>query len=251
MKKYEILGSNITAINYNEINHVILENDFSIPKYICVSNVHSVINGLKNKKLHKATNNSWISFSDGKPLSVVGNYLYQANFHRVVGLDFMYMMLNLSKKENLTHYFYGSKQSTLQEIKKKLSNRYGDYILGYYSPPFRKLREDELDSHFEEINSVKPDFIWISLGVPKQEEFMFENLHRLNYGVMVGIGAAFNYIAGDIKRAPIWMQDLSLEWLYRLIQEPRRLWSRYLITNTQFIFLATKELLRHYAKKLR
>ena len=144
-----------------------------------------------------------------------------------------------SKKEGYTHYFYGSTPETLHILEKKLKEQYQLSIAGMYSPPFRVLTEEEDRDVLAKINRAKTDFIWVGLGAPKQEEWMYAHRDQVT-GLMIGVGAGFDYFAGNIKRAPLWMQRCSLEWVYRLLQEPRRLFKRYLFTNTKFLWLVLR-----------
>ena len=145
-------------------------------------------------------------------------------------------IFEISAKKGYRHYFYGSKEETLELLQQKLTNNYpGIQIAGMYSPPFRILTEEEDKVVVEKINETKPDFVWIGLGAPKQEKWMAAHLGKIN-GLMIGVGAGFDYYAENIKRAPEWMQKNNLEWLYRLLQDPKRLFKRYLITNTKFIW---------------
>jgi len=248
IKKYNILGSKISSVKLDELEILFQKNNYSIPKYICISNVHTVIAGRNDKELQKATNNSWLSITDSNPLTLLGNELYGHIYERIFGADLMLFLLNQSKQYGYTHYLYGSTDETLNQLKQKLNKKYGKYIKGYFSPPFRDLKENELEEHFDKINSLKPNFIWIGFGAPKQEKLMLNNLNRLDFGVLVGVGAAFNYLAGDLKRAPKLMQKYSLEWAYRLYQEPVRLFKRYAVTNSIFIMLSLKELFKKYLK---
>lgn len=136
------------------------------------------------------------------------------------------------------HFFYGSKQEILELMEQKLNESYpGIQIVGMYSPPFRPLTEEEDASVIQMINESKPDFVWIGLGAPKQEKWMADHQGKID-GLMIGVGAGFDYYAGKLERAPEWMQMRNLEWLYRLIQDPKRLFIRYLRTNTNFILNA-------------
>ena len=137
------------------------------------------------------------------------------------------------------HYFYGSTPETLKLLKEKVEEKYHLAIVGLESPPFRKLTEEEDRKVVERINAARADFVWVGLGAPKQEKWMYEHKGRIN-GLMIGVGAGFDYFAGNIKRAPMWMQKCSLEWLYRLMQDPKRLFKRYLVTNTKFLWLTAK-----------
>ena len=147
-------------------------------------------------------------------------------------------ILKISAKEGYRHYFYGSTDKTLEKLKNVLETEYPNVLVaGMYSPPFRPLSEEEDSQVIQTINDSNADFVWIGLGAPKQELWMAEHQGKVN-GFMVGVGAAFDYLAGNISRAPMWMQKTNLEWLYRLMQEPKRLFKRYFYTNTKFIWNA-------------
>jgi N-acetylglucosaminyldiphosphoundecaprenol N-acetyl-beta-D-mannosaminyltransferase len=139
---------------------------------------------------------------------------------------------------------FGSSEENLQKLKNAIEEKYpGTKIAGMISPPFKPTNEWDNERFIQIINDAKPDFIWIGLGAPKQEIWMYDNYKNIHTGLLFGIGAGFAYLAGDIKHAPRWMKNLSLEWLYRLIQEPKRLWKRYLTTIPQFLFFASLELM--------
>ena len=147
----------------------------------------------------------------------------------------------LSEKKGYRHYFYGSRQTTLDALREKLLEKYPKLnIVGMYSPPFRPLTEEEDNEAVERINAAQPDFIWVGLGAPKQEIWMAEHENRV-HGVMLGVGAGFDFHAGTIKRAPKWMQELCMEWLYRITQDPKRLLWRYLDTNFSFLWYLGRE----------
>ena len=144
----------------------------------------------------------------------------------------------MSAENGWRHYFYGSTDETLKKLRDVLGKNYpGLRIAGMFSPPFRQLNEDEDKEIIHKINEATPDFVWVGLGAPKQERWMSAHQGKIN-GFMVGVGAGFDYLTGNINRAPIWMQDNNLEWFYRLIQEPGRLFGRYWRTNWQFIWHA-------------
>lgn len=147
-------------------------------------------------------------------------------------------VFQISAEKGYRHYFYGSTEKTLKLLEEKLKENYpGMQIAGMYSPPFRPLTEEEDKKIIEKINETNPDFVWIGLGAPKQEKWMAAHQGQID-GLMLGVGAGFDYYAGNIDRAPEWMQKHNLEWLYRLIQDPKRLFKRYLVTNTKFIWNA-------------
>ena len=179
-----------------------------------------------------------MSLPDGKPLSLISKKRGFKEAERVTGPDLMEELFNISEKMGYKHYFYGSTQETLKTLKEKLNDKYPNMkIVGMHSPPFRKLTEDEDKEIIELINNSNPDFIWVGLGAPKQEIWMYEHKNKLT-GLMIGVGAGFDYHADNISRAPKWMQNMSLEWLYRLIQDPKRLFYRYMNTNMKFISLS-------------
>ena len=157
---------------------------------------------------------------------------------RTTGPSLMGEVFKISAERGYRHYFYGSTQETLDKLYATLIESYpGIQIAGMYSPPFRPMTEEEDKTIVKQINETNSDFIWIGLGAPKQEKWMAAHQCKVN-GLMIGVGAGFDYYAGNIQRAPEWMQKSNMEWLYRLIQDPKRLFSRYLHTNTKFIWNA-------------
>ena len=157
----------------------------------------------------------------------------------MTGPDLMGEIFKCSKKYGYKHYFYGSKPETLKALEQKLKDQYQLNIAGMYAPPFREMTEEEDEEAVDRINRAQADFVWVALGAPKQERWMYMHQGRV-HGLMIGIGAGADYFAGNIKRAPMWMQKSSLEWLYRLFQEPKRLFKRYLVTNTKFLWLIAR-----------
>lgn len=209
--------------------------------YICVSNVHTTVMAYRNEEYRKVQNSGAMAIPDGKPLSIVCQKRGYREAGRVPGPDLMPAIFKLSEEQGYRHYFYGSKQSTLDALRKELQRRYPKLnIVGMYSPPFRPLTEEEDRKEVEMINGTEPDFVWVGLGAPKQENWMAAHKGRVN-GLMLGVGAGFDFHAGTVKRAPKWMQELCLEWLFRLMQDPKRLLPRYFDTNLSFIWYTSKE----------
>ena len=156
---------------------------------------------------------------------------------RVTGPDLMRRIFEESKTKNLKHFFYGNTQENLDTLVKVLKQEYPWLdIAGYEPSVFRDMTPEEESELIERINATNPDFVWVALGAPRQEIFCAKMKGRIN-GIMVGVGGAFNVLAHIVPEAPQWMQNLSLEWLYRLMQEPKRLFKRYLVTNTKFLWL--------------
>lgn len=234
-----ILGVNIAAI---DMNWLLDFTDKHIKElsgdYMCVSNVHTTVTSFEDKSYCDVQNGGILAIPDGGPLSTVGRKRGFKYMERVTGPSYMEEILKISARKGYRHYFYGSTEETLEKLYQVLKCNYpGVQIAGMYSPPFRPLTEEENRLVIEKINATQPDFVWIGLGAPKQEWWMAEHQGKIN-GFMVGVGAGFDYFAGNISRAPMWMQKTNLEWLYRLLQDPKRLFRRYLHTNTKFIWNA-------------
>lgn len=209
--------------------------------YICVSNVHTTVTAYRQPEYREIQNGAVMNIPDGKPLSLVQRRAGFKEAGRVPGPDLMPEIFNTSVEKGYRHYFYGSKQETLDALRDKLSEEYpGLNIVGMYSPPFRPMTEEEDRQITEEMNSCKPDFIWVGLGAPKQEKWMAAHDGKV-CGVMLGVGAGFDFHAGTIKRAPLWMQEYCMEWLFRIGQDPKRLLGRYLDTNFSFVYYMFKE----------
>lgn len=243
LKTCNILGVNINVINMEDTVRIITENLEHIKgDYICVSNVHTVIMSSEDENYKNIQNMALMSLPDGKPLSVVSKRQGFKESQRVTGPDLMEEIFKVSEEKGYKHYFYGSTEETLRGLKTRLREKYPNIkIVGMYSPPFRKLTKEEDQEIINNINKVDADFIWVGLGAPKQEIWMSEH-RNIFKGIMIGVGAGFDYHAEKIKRAPKIIQELSLEWLYRLLQDPKRLFKRYFFTNIKFIYRIIKAL---------
>lgn len=233
-----IMGVNIAAINMEWLLEYLDKNlkDLS-GDYMCVANVHTTVTAYENPEYCAVQNGGIMAIPDGGPLSTVGRKRGY-NIERTTGPSLMGEIFKSTAKKGYRHFFYGSKQETLDQLEAKLQENYpGIQIAGMYSPPFRPLMEEEDTAVIKMINDAKPDFVWIGLGAPKQEIWMADHQGKID-GLMIGVGAGFDYYAGNIERAPEWMQRSNMEWFYRLIQDPKRLFGRYLHTNTKFIWNA-------------
>ena len=198
--------------------------------------MHTTITAYEDPDYCAVQNGGIMAIPDGGPLSTVGRKRGYNNMKRTTGPSLMEEIFKITAEKGYRHFFYGSKQETLDLLEEKLNENYpGIQIVGMYSPPFRPLTQDEDAAVIQMINKVNPDFVWVGLGAPKQENWMANHQGKID-GLMIGVGAGFDYFAGNIQRAPEWMQKYNLEWLYRLIQDPKRLFKRYLITNTKFIY---------------
>lgn len=204
--------------------------------YITFTNVHVVITAMKNEALRVALNASSRVAPDGMPLVWAGKLFCKSEIERCSGPDMMAELLRASEGKGLSHFFYGSTDETLNRLHLKIKEKYPDLVIkGMYAPPFRPMTSEEDKEVIKMINTMKPDYLWVGLGAPRQEIWMYEHKPYLHCGVQLGVGAAFDFLSESKKRAPVWMQKTGFEWLYRFLQEPRRLGKRYLVTN--FLFL--------------
>lgn len=234
-----IMGVDIAAIDMEWLLEFLNHNVKNLSgDYICVSNVHTTVTAYENQEYCNVQNGGIMAIPDGGPLSSVGQKRGFKNMKRTTGPSLMGEIFKISATEGYRHYFYGSTDETLEKFYSVLTESYpGIQIAGMYSPPFRPMTEDEDKEIVARINETKADFVWVGLGAPKQEKWMAVHQGRVN-GLMIGVGAGFDYYAGNIERAPEWMQKRNLEWFFRLMQDPKRLFSRYLHTNTKFIWNA-------------
>lgn len=239
-KTCTILGVAIAVTNMKDTVRLIETriNDLR-GEYICVSNVHTTVMAYGDEAYRRVQNNAALALPDGGPLSAESRKRGFEEAERVTGPDLMGELF--ARDNGLSHYFYGGTEETLHMLEQKLKENYpGIRIAGMASPPFRKLNGEEDAAFIRDMNESGADLIWIGLGAPKQENYMYD--HRgMTGGLMIGVGAGFAYHAGALKRAPEWMQRLSLEWLYRLLQDPVRLAKRYVTTNLKFLRLVKKD----------
>src|SRR6476619_6410710 len=206
--------------------------------YVCVCNVHTVMASGEDPALRAALDSSSLNVPDGQPLVWAINALGHHQLRdRVYGPALMSRACALAAQSGQRFYLYGGRnQGALVQLALNLRQRYpGVKIVGGYSPPFRALTDEETDRLIDDINGCGADVVWVGIGQPKQEKWMADFRDRLDPPVLIGVGAAFDFHAGLVPQAPDWMQRMGLEWLYRLVHEPRRLWRRYLRYNPRFI----------------
>lgn len=242
LKYCTILKTNINVTNMKDTIAYLTENlDELKGDYICVSNVHTTVMAFRDEEYRRIQNSAAMALPDGQPLSIVSRSRGYAEAQRVPGPDLMPEILHLSQEKGYTHFFYGSSKDTLEQLKKVLLAKYPKLrITGMYAPPYRELTGEEDENVIRMINDSGADFIWVALGAPKQEKWMYEHRDKVN-GLMLGVGAAFDFIAGTAKRAPMWMQKMCLEWVFRIIQNPKRMIPRYLNTNFSFMYHVHQE----------
>ena len=242
LKRCRILGVDICVTNLSDAAGYIINNISKLSgRYICLCNVHTAVTAYEDAEYAAVENGAALVFADGKPVAEEQRKRGFEEAERVAGPDLMKALFEATSDGSLRHYFYGASEETLQALKENLNNNYPHMqIAGMYSPPYRPLSKEEDDEAVAGINAVKPDIVWIGLGAPKQEKWMAAHVGRIS-GVMLGVGAGFDFHAGTVKRAPVWMQKAGLEWFYRLTQDPGHLLKRYFHTNTKYMRLIKKD----------
>ncbi|MFN5170114.1 MAG: WecB/TagA/CpsF family glycosyltransferase [Cyclobacteriaceae bacterium] len=212
--------------------------------YACFCNAHMTVEAWQSQEFQQQVNQATFAFADGVPLVLALRWLYGVRQQRVAGMDFMGDILEEAARQQLAVYYLGSTPAVLDRLVAATLARYpGLKIAGALSPPFRPLTLDDNSEIVEKINSSGAQIIFVGLGCPKQERWMSQVTHRVK-GVLLGVGGAFEIHADMKKRAPRWMQNIGLEWLFRLSQDPARLIGRYTRTNALFAFLLLRQLFR-------
>lgn len=214
--------------------------------YITSTNINNIIVAQEQEKYFEVMNNADLSLPDGMPILWYGRYLGFSLPKRCGIEEVMEAVFDLSNKGfSYSHFFYGNTGKVLKGLREKLLNKYPKLkIVGMYSPPFRLLSEKEDEEIINIINNAKPDFLWVSLGCPKQEVWLYEHKNKLDVVVGGGAGAVFNFMAGHSVTAPSWVRYIGLEWFLRLLSEPKRLWKRYLIKYPKIFFMVLKRYIK-------
>ena len=242
-QRVDVLGVNISAVNIptavEVISNFIADDERT---YVTITSVHGVVESLHDENLRRIHNDSGMSTPDGMPLVWSCKHAGVESCERTYGPDLMLALCKESAEKGWSNYLYGAGPGVAAELGRRLSDQYpGFKVVGTHSPPFRPLTEEEDEALVAEINALNPDIVWVGLSTPKQEWWMHEHLHRINARVMIGVGAAFDFHSGNTKQAPPWMQKSGLEWFFRLVTEPKRLWRRYLLGHPQFVWGMLKE----------
>ncbi len=212
-------------------------------RYVAVTGMHGVTEAQHDAALKSILNAADLVVPDGMPLVWLGRMRGHALRRRVYGPELMLTFCEHSARRGYRHFFYGGAPGVAEQLAENLARRFpGLQVAGAYCPPFRALTAEEEAEVLGRIHAAAPDVLWVGLSTPKQEQWMHAFCSRLRVPVLVGVGAAFDVNSGRHRQAPRWMQEHGLEWLFRLLQEPRRLWRRYLLRGSEFIFLVALEL---------
>ena len=239
----DVLGARIDALSWDDTMARLLGWAHAHEsRYVTICNVHVVVSASQDEQYRGIINGSDMATPDGAPVAWMLRRYGFAGQPRISGPDLMWALCKRAAKENLPVYCYGSTEATLALLEHRLQEAFPALRITMESPPFRALVAEEDTAAVERINASGAGIVFVGLGCPKQERWMVAHRGRVN-AVMIGVGAAFDFHAGTVRRAPGWMRDNGLEWLHRLASEPGRLWKRYLVTNTLFIVGAARQLL--------
>ncbi len=232
----DVLGVQVSAVNMAlALRQIQSWIDLRQCNYVCITGVHGVMESQADEALKRIHNAAGMVTPDGMPMVWINKLRGNSHVGRVYGPDLMLEVCKLGLEKGHKHFFYGGGEGVASLLAEKLQQRFpGIEIAGVYTPPFRPLSEGEDRDVVQTINRSGADIVWVGLSTPKQEHWMSRHLGRLHAPVMIGVGAAFDFHAGLKAQAPRWMQKSGLEWFYRLLSEPRRLWKRYLINNPRF-----------------
>jgi len=234
--RYNVLGVGVSALTLPQARDLVLGVRGTLRRgYICLGTAHGLTEARRDLELRRIYNASWLTTPDGMPLVWLG----PPGVERVYGPDLLLAVCDAGRALGLRHYFFGGVPGVADELQRKLTSRYpGLEVVGVFTPPFRPLAPEELAALQADVTRSRPDVIWVGISSPKQEKFMSAHWRSLEAGVLIGVGAAFDFHAGRVPQAPRWMQRRGLEWLFRLGTEPRRLGPRYLKTNPLFALRA-------------
>ncbi len=248
-----VLGVNYYVGDIESATQLVLERaESGLGGFSCLAGVHGIVHAQHRPELMAALGDAWLNFTDGAPVAWLMRRCGWPTTHRVAGPDLMPAVIEAGQTRGIRHYLFGSTPDTLALLEDSLRREYpGVQIAGSMSPPFRPLSDAEEMEIAAQIRAAEPHIVWVGLGLPKQDEWMHRNAPRLGPVLSMGVGAAFDFLAGTKPRAPLWMRSHGLEWLHRVRSEPRRLAYRYLTTNSEFIARAGVEVLRHRAVRPR
>ena len=242
--RVNILGVGVSAVNME----VALRQTESLldrgeKGYVCVTGVHGIMEAQSDEAFRDILNRSFLTTPDGMPTVWLGRIHGFKDMSRVYGPDYMAALCERSVARGYRHFLYGGKQGVAEELRAELTRRFpGLQIVGTYTPPFRPLNAEEENDLRLQLETSQADVLWCGLSTPKQERFSSSYYDRMPVKLMVGVGAAFDLLSGNLDEAPDWMKKSGLQWLYRLIKEPRRLWRRYLLNNPKFAWLTLLQL---------
>jgi N-acetylglucosaminyldiphosphoundecaprenol N-acetyl-beta-D-mannosaminyltransferase len=248
--RVNILGVGVSPINVDQAVRAI-EGWIAERRshYVCITNIHGIVESQRDSELRQIHNNAGLVTPDGMPLVWASHLLGFRSVERVYGPDLVLALCERSAGRGYRHYFFGGPPGVAERMAECLEQRFpGLVVAGTYAPPFHPLTVEDDDRIVQAINETRPDIVWVGLSTPKQERWMAAHVGRVSAAALIGVGAAFDFLSGSKRQAPRWMQRNGLEWFFRVMTEPRRLWRRYATNIPAFLglFLAQVMRLRRY-----
>ena len=245
-RELRVLGVKVNPINMDDAVSTIQKwIETRSPHYVCITGVHGVMECQSDPLLHEIHEHSGMNTPDGMPLVWMAHWLGFRNTRRVYGPDLMRALTKLSECHGYRHFYYGGGEGLADHLSQVLKAKHPKLeVVGTYTPPFRALTAEEDREVVQLINDANPDIVWVGLSTPKQEYWLASHIGRLNAPVLIGVGAAFDFLAGTKPQAPVWMQRNGIEWLFRLSTEPKRLWRRYCWMIPRFMVMAAAQLIK-------
>lgn len=244
--KTAMVGTPVSMTSYDGVIDAIARRPGDRATTVAVCNVHSVMAARRDPALRQAISQATIATTDGVPLVWVLRLTCRPRQTRVYGPDLMEHALANGDRHGWRHFMFGTTPETLERLTTRIAERFPRAtVAGTLAPPFRPLTAAEEDAFVAAVRASRADIVWVGLGMPRQELFIHRIAERLPGVALIGVGAAFDFLSGTVPQAPGWLQRAGLEWLYRLAQEPRRLWRRYAVNNPQFMLLAAAQVARY------
>ena len=242
-ESFKVLGVRVDAVQIPEVISRMTQwiDERQLGNYIAVTGMHGVMEAQRSVQFKGILNHASLVVADGMPLVWVGKIRRLAMQRRVYGPELMETFCRVTG-DRYAHFFYGGAPGVADDLGEVLKQRFGIRVAGSYSPPFRHLYPREERELLASLRASRPDILWVGLSTPKQETWMAEYWERTGIPVLVGVGAAFDFFTGRSRQAPSWMREHGLEWLFRLATEPKRLWRRYLVYGSQFVWNVALEL---------
>lgn len=245
LNSIHILNVNIYNGTIFSFISVIKANKKNENHLVSATGAHGIITAQKNLEFKKILNSFYVNLPDGMPGVWMGRLKGAKEMQRCYGPDFFKDTMIATKDKKINHFFCGGKEGVAEDLKKTCKEKFGNYnVVGTYSPPFREMTDDELKILATQIDSLNTNIVWIGLSTPKQEIFAYRLSKFTNVNFICTVGAAFDFHTDKVKQAPTWIQKIGMEWFFRLLMEPKRLWKRYLEIVPLFIWYNILELIK-------
>lgn len=240
----QVLGVSVAALDMERaIRYIAAELRSRRKGYVCMAGVHGIMEARRNPEIAAMFAGSRITLPDGMPTVWVGRWQGHKRMQRIAGPDLMLEVFRRREFAGYKHFLYGGEPGVAERLRDQLNSEYPwSRIVGTYTPPFRDLSADEEQGLVERVRQLKPDMIWVGISTPKQERFMHRYLALLDTTLMFGVGAAYDFHTGRLKDSPHWVKTIGMQWFHRLLQDPRRLWKRYLRNNPAFLWHISMQL---------